>query len=103
MIYEIPPLLFFYIASRQSSIMHEKLAQSIPLIDEKINVILTKLFENLEAKVQAENVRDITRRGVASDIKEVGEALNALATGLDNYRKVSREISRGITEDANSY
>ena len=57
----------------------------------------------MEAKVQAENVRDITLRGVASDIKEVGEALNALATGLDNYRKVSREISRGITEDANSY
>lgn len=74
--------------------MHEKIAQSIPIIDEKIEKILTKLFENLEAKTQATNLSDLTLGGVASDVKEVGEALNALATGLDNYRKVSYDITQ---------
>ena len=78
----------------KSCIMHEKLAQSMPAMDEKIEKILTKLFENLEAKVQATEIEGLTLRGVASDIKDVGEALNALATGLDNYKKVSWDITQ---------
>ena len=78
----------------KSCIMHEKLAQSKPAMDEKIEKILTKLFENLEAKVQATEIEGLTLRGVASDIKDVGEALNALATGLDNYKKVSWDITQ---------
>jgi len=78
----------------KSCAMHEKLAQSIPAMDEKIEKILNKLFENLEAKVQAENIHETTLGGVASNMKEVGEALNALAIGLDNYQKVSYEITQ---------
>lgn len=64
------------------------------MMDEKIEKILNKLFENLEEKTQATKIEHITLGGVASDIKEVGEALNALATGLDNYRKVSWDITQ---------
>ena len=73
--------------------MHEKIAQSIPAMDEKIEKILNKLFENLDTKVQAEDVSLTTLSGVTSDMRGVGEALNALATGLDNYRRVSRDIT----------
>ena len=73
--------------------MHEKLAQSIPVIDEKIDKILVKLFEDLDAKAQATSFKDVTLGGTISHIKELGDALNALATGLDNYRRALRDIA----------
>lgn len=74
--------------------MHEKLDETLASMDEKIAKIIESDITRLESLVTADKFPDYNKiKDVTIRMKETGEALKALADGLESYRAVTNSIN----------
>lgn len=76
--------------------MHEKLNEQIDAMDEKVARIADTCLDHIEKTLKA-NPGSHTIGTDASNVKEIGEALKALADGLESYRMASKGIKLDAT------
>lgn len=76
--------------------MHEKIYDQIDEMDEKVTRIASACLDNILKAVDVD--KNINTIGVeANTLKSVGEALKALADGLESYRAVTKAIEKDAT------
>ena len=71
--------------------MHEKLNEQIEAMDEKIAKIANACLDNIQKAID-QNTDIGTIGNEANATKIVGEALKALADGLESYRMMTKNI-----------
>lgn len=75
--------------------MHEKLNEQIEAMNEKVVKITNECLEMLEKDIEDEKQK--TNGDWIAAVRRTGEALKALADGLESYRAVTKAIK----QDAN--
>lgn len=71
--------------------MHEKLNEQIDTMDEKVIKIANLYLDRIEEALRSK-ARSSSQGTELSNIKFAGEALKALADGLESYRAVTSSI-----------
>jgi len=76
--------------------MHEKLNEQIDAMDEKVIKIANLYLDRIETALESGGRSNNTGNELIN-VKSAGEALKALADGLESYRAVTNAIKKDAT------